>query len=270
MIDSEDTVDEEVVSPLSQLFVAAGTATVSNRGNQLSATADLTFMSEQLTNDITKEVLSRPDLNDMAAKSIDDNDALDALIQTISPLDDVETLFLKEVSEDDLDKMLRSQQSKRSRAKSKEPRTLESYKTMMTAAIAEMLIRKQMGKPKGSSGGNFDGSDFTDAEIEEFKNDADKLSKAIRNVQSKKSIAKNKSGFDETGDHWQHLLRQEAFLKALRDNSKPVITKEIEEELDAKKQAQEMLQAVESTDDLSGDDAKSMLEKLKNILAAKE
>lgn len=239
------------------------------RGNQKAATADLTNTAALIMNDIIKDLMEpgREHLAELIEKSQKgDNDATDALVAEVSPLDNVSIEFLTVIEDtEELEKMLRSQQSKRSRAK-KDVMTLEDYKTMLTAAIAEGLLRRALGKPKGSGGGQYDTSGFTDAEIEEFKKDEDKLAKAIRNVQSKKSIAKNKQGFDEAGDHWQHLLSQEAFLKNLRDSSKATIPAEVEEALSAKEAAEKLLNSVESIDNINETDAKELLLKLKETL----
>ncbi|MNB67636.1 hypothetical protein D3C87_914790 [compost metagenome] len=265
-----DEQQTETASVLDKLFVkSSNTIVASARGNQLNATADLTAMATSIANDILQE-LNKPDvgaeLEPLVAKSKEDNDAMDQLIANISPIDDINVDFLIKVGNDELEKMLRSQQSKRSRAKNKEGFEYEDYRTIVIAAVAEGLTRKAMGKPKGYSSGSFDGSDFTTAEIEEFKADSEKLAKAIRNVQSKKSIASKKADFDEQGEKWQHLLRQEAFLKNLRDSSKPVITPEIEEALSAKEAAAKLLQSVESIDNMSPDDVKDLFKKLNETL----
>jgi len=268
----EQTVTEEKPASLLQSLIATGDESApSSRGNQKVATADLTANATSLANDILRD-LDKPEniakYKELFDKSVTDNDSLDLLIASISPLDDIEVGYLVAVGEEELDKMLRSQQSKRSRSKNKDDFKLDDYKTMLVAAIAEGLIRKAMGKPKGSGSATFDGSDFTDKQIEEFKTDDDKLAKAIRNVQSKKSIAKAKRDHDETGDLWQHLLRQEAFLKNLRDNRKPVITPEIEDALTAKEAAEALLASVEDPNNMSLDDAKALFEKLRETLAS--
>jgi hypothetical protein len=264
-----DNQETETVSVLDKLFVKSSAASaVSSRGNQLNATADLTAIATSIANDIMRE-LDDPERSkeheSLVIKSKDDNDSMDLLIANISPLDDITVDFLIKVGNDELEKMLRSQQSKRSRAKNKEGFEYEDYRTIVIAAVAEGLIRKAMGKPKGYSG-SFDGSDFTEAEVEKFKANSEELAKAIRNVQSKKSIAKGKADHDEQSEKWQHLLRQEAFLKSLRDSGKPTITPEIEEALSAKEQAAKLLQSVEDFDNMSPDDVKDLFKKLNETL----
>jgi hypothetical protein len=260
------------VSLIGSLIATSSSNAATSRGNQKLATADLTAMASTLANDIISELDKADNITKYQAlfdKSRTDNDSLDLLIETVSPISNIENIkFLVDVGEEELDKMLRSQQSKRSRSKNKDGFTLEDYKTMLTAAIAEGLIRKAMGKPKGAGGASFDGSDFTEKQIEEFKADEETLAKAIRNVQSKKSIMKYKNGFDETSDQWQHLLSQEAFLKNLRDNNKPVITPEIEDALTAKEEAEKLLASVEDIGNLSTEDSTALFNKLKEILAS--
>ncbi|MNU34884.1 hypothetical protein D3C71_234700 [compost metagenome] len=269
--DEQQEVVETQTSLLGSLISTGDRNQASTKGNQKAATADLTVLATSLATDILADLDKAENTEKyqpLFDKSIKDNDSLDLLIETISPLATVDVEFLVAVGEEELDKMLRSQQSKRSRSKNKDDFKLEDYKTMLVAAIAEGLIRKAMGKPKGAGGATFDGSDFTEKQIEEFKADEEKLAKAIRNVQSKKSIAKSKRDHDEEGELWQHLLRQEAFLKNLRDNNKPVVTPEIELALNAKEEAEKLLASVEDPDNMSIDDAKALFEKLKNTLAA--
>ncbi|MNB86378.1 hypothetical protein D3C75_333210 [compost metagenome] len=266
----EETTEAAQPSLLGKFFAAKTEQQfVSGRGNQKAATADLTNVSMSIMNDIIAD-LSKPEslaYEDIVARSQQgDNDATDALIESISPLGGIDIEFLTRVDAEELDKMLRSQQSKRSRAKNKDGFTLDDFKTMLTAAIAEGLLRRALNKPKGSGGASYDTSGFTDAEIAEFKADEEKLAKAIRNVQSKKSIAKNKKDFDETGEHWQHLLSQEAFLKNLRDSAKATIPAEVERELDAKKAAEELLASVVDVENMNDTDVKDLLLKLKETL----
>ena len=173
--------------------------------------------------------------------------------------------FLKTENEEILDRMIKSQQSKRSRAKSKEM-TLDNYITMMTGAVAENLLRIAANKPKSAGGGGARRSSvrYSDEELEAFKHDPEALKRAIRNVQSKKSIYKSKADFDPESERWQELLEVEAQLKALRDGQ----TIEAEKAIEKTSQLEEMLATVD-TRSLKAADAKDMLESIKQMLATK-
>lgn len=160
-------------------------------------------------------------------KSMSDMNVLDSIITTGYDLNTVDIAFLKELDEATLDGMLKSQQSKRSRCKSKEM-TADNYKSMMTAAIAEGLIRLASGKEKGSTGGRASGDvAYSPERLAQLAADQEALRKEIRNVQSKKSIMKSKAGFSETDDRWQALLVAEAQLKGVRsDAPAPVVLKD--------------------------------------------
>src|SRR5690606_5977280 len=171
---------------------------VTNRGNQLSSTAELTRISA----DIAREILKRAEADaekyqQQILDSQKTHDVMDRLINELYDLTTVDIEFLKVESEDVLDRMIKSQQSKRSRAKSKEM-TLENYMAMLTGAVAENLLRIAANKPKTAGGGGARRGTVTysEEELEAFKNDPEALRKALRNVQSKKSIYKSKADFD--------------------------------------------------------------------------
>src|SRR5690606_11549012 len=73
---------------------------------------------------------------ELIAKSKSDHGEMDELIAKAFNLADGDAEFLKELDEATLDGMLKSQQSKRSRAKSK-VMTMDNYRTMMIGAIAD-------------------------------------------------------------------------------------------------------------------------------------
>ena len=89
---------------------------------------------------------------DRIALSATDSAELDKLIDELKPLVDIESDDpLRFLDEDTVESMLKSQQSKRSRAKGK-AMTLDNYKTLMTAAIAEDILRELYNKPKQAGG----------------------------------------------------------------------------------------------------------------------
>jgi hypothetical protein len=252
---------------LKDLFANSNTnQNVSNRGNQLGSTANLT----RISTDIAREILKRAeaDAEKYQAKIVESqksHDVMDQLINEIYDLTTVDIEFLKAESEEVIDRMIKSQQSKRSRAKSKEM-TFENYLAMLTGAVAENLLRIAANKPKTAGGGGARRSSarYSEEELEAFKHDPEALKRAIRNVQSKKSIYKSKADFDETSEKWQELLEVEAQLKAIRDGQ----TAEAEKAIETTNQLEEMLATVD-LNDLKAADAKNMLENIKQMLATK-
>lgn len=239
---------------------------VTNKGNQHDNTANLTRISA----DIAREILKRAEADaekyqQVILDSQKSHDVMDQLINEIYNLNEVDIGFLKDESEEVLDRMIKSQQSKRSRAKSKEM-TLDNYITMLTGAVAENLLRIAANKPKSAGGGvaRRGSVRYSDEELEIFANDPEALKRAIRNVQSKKSIYKSKADFDPESERWQELLEVEAQLKAIRDGQ----TIEAERAIEKTQSLEEMLATVDPKD-LKATEAKDMLESIKQMLATK-
>ena len=239
---------------------------VSNRSNQLSSTAELTKISTEIAREILKQAEADTEkYQTKVVESMQSHDAMDNLIAEIYDLKQVDIDFLKKESAEVLDRMIKSQQSKRSRAKSKEM-TFENYLTMLTGAVAENLLRIAANKPKSAGGGGAKRGTvrYTDEELEAFKNDPEALRRALRNVQSKKSIYKSKADFDPESERWQELITVEEQLKAIRDGQ----TIEAEKAIEKTNQLEEMLATID-TKDLKAAEAKEMLESIKQMLSTK-
>ena len=210
---------------LKELFANNTNQEVSNRGNQLDSTANLTRISTDIAREILK--IAEADTEKFQQKIVDSqqsHDIMDELIDETYNLTTVDIEFLKAEGEEVLDRMIKSQQSKRSRAKSKEM-TLDNYITMLTGAVAENLLRIAANKPKSAGGGGARRGTvtYTEEELEALANDPEALKRAIRNVQSKKSIDKSKADWDPESERWQELLETENQLKAIRDGP-PIVT----------------------------------------------
>ena len=251
---------------LKELFASNTNQEVSNRGNQLDSTANLTRISTDIAREILK--IAEADAESFQQKIVDSqqsHDIMDELIDETYNLTTVDVEFLKAEGEEVLDRMIKSQQSKRSRAKSKEM-TLDNYITMLTGAVAENLLRIAANKPKSAGGGGARRGTVTysEEELEAFANDPEALKRAIRNVQSKKSIDKSKADWDPESERWLELLEAEEQLKAIRDGQ----TVEAEKAIEKTGQLEEMLASVDPKD-LKATDAKEMLESIKQMLATK-
>lgn len=239
---------------LLNLFSEQENQETATNARNLAGTAQLTSLASTIANDILKTVNDNfEEYKELIAKSKSDHGAMDELIAKAYNLADADAEFLKELDETTLDGMLKSQQSKRSRAKSK-VMTMDNYRSMMIGAISENLIRLVTGKKK-SAGGNRRSAgkvDYSAEELAALQADQEKLRKEIRNVQSKKSIMKSKEGFSEEDERWQALLIAEEQLKALREDTRTVVVDETKEKLAA------MLNGVE-VNSLKAADAKDLL-----------
>lgn len=237
--------------------------------NQLTKTAQLTEVATDIANEIFAKITAEPEVyHERVIASQKSHDAMDDLINELYPLGTVDISFLQTEPEETLEKMIRSQQSKRSRAKSK-PMTKENYLTMMVGAIAENLLRLAAGKPKSAGGGYvMKDVNFSQEDLEYLAQHPEELKKAIRNIQSKKSIMKSKADFDPQSERWQQLLQAEQQLKELRNRINGSVTKEAKEALEAKQKLEEML-ATKDINSLPPEEAKRLLDAVKEMLASK-
>jgi len=231
----------------------------------LYKTAELTQHAMAISKEILKAVVSDESYKEMILASQKSNDDMDDLITLVVNID-ARADFLNGVEVAEIEKMLKSQQSKRSRLKNK-TMTLENYTQLMTAGVAELLLRTAGNLPKGR------GSDsrrltigYTNDELNKLIADQEALAKAIRNVQSKKCIAKGKANFDPQSDEYQAMLMTEEQLKSLRvgGNQNAVVANK------AKKvdEVNEILKVAEDIQNMSAKDAKALLMKIAQQVAA--
>ena len=190
--------------------------TGNNSKRALAGTTQLVSITDRIALDTINKAKTDEDLMLAIAASMTDMSKLDELVDTVISQTNENTFFLYEVNEQILENMLKSQQSKRSRCKSK-AMSEDNYRAMFSAAAAEYYIRQVLGREK-SSGGRVAGTtvEYTDERLTELAADQEALRKEIRNVQSKKSIMKSKAGFTEEDERWQSLLVAEAQLKSVR------------------------------------------------------
>ena len=236
---------------------------VTASARMLSGTAELTRISGNIATDIIRRMEENIDnYRERIAASANDSKEMDSLIDEFRPWTDIEEdHILMNLSDETVEGMLKSQQSKRSRLKSKQM-TLDNYRGLMTATIAESLLRELYNKPKQSVGGfNRGGSvDYTPAQLEALEADQEALRKEIRNVQSKKSIMKAKADFDESSERWLALLKAEQMLKDLRTDARTVV------EVDKTKDSlTELLDGVD-LEHLKAADSKELLAAIKEML----
>ena len=185
---------------LNNLFTADAKETKGKRA--LSGTAEMTANAEVVVNDVLEALSnSYDDHAELFEQSKVDANAMDMLISEFTnKFEDVDVSFLEKYDEDELKSMLKSQQSKRSRSKSKDM-TMDNYKSMMNAAVCELMIRTHTGNAKTRTAGR--GSNmYTDEFLNSMAEDQHELRRELRNVQSKMCIFRKKhpedfSEFDE-------------------------------------------------------------------------
>lgn len=167
-------------------------------------------------------------------KSSVDARELDAILDEMKPFEVPEENIVRHLDMETVEAMLKSQQSKRSRTKSK-AMTLDNYITLLTAAIAEEILRDVYNRPKSAGGFHRAAGtvDFTGAQLEALAEDQEALRKEIRNIQSKKSIMKSKADFDEADPRWMALLKAEQQLKDLRVGGRATHVVEVDRTKDA-------------------------------------
>lgn len=208
---------------LANLFEEANGYKATTNSRSLEGTAQLNSVASNIVDTILRHINEHADeLAELVANSQRSHDEMDKLINKCYDLSAVNIDFLTALSEQVLEGMLKSQQSKRSRAKGK-IMTLDNYRNMMMGAVAENLIRRALGKEKTAGARRVGVIEYTDEQLEELRNNQDKLRKEIRNIQSKKSIMKSKEGFSEDDEQWKKLLEAEEKLKALRVSTRETV-----------------------------------------------
>jgi hypothetical protein len=235
----------------------------STNARTLSGTAELTRLSGNIATNVIRHMEEHiDDYRERIAKSATDSNELDAIIKELGELESADIEFLKKIDENTIEGMLKSQQSKRSRTKGK-TMTLDNYRSLMTAAIAESLIRLAWDKPKSAHGGFKRAGivDYTPAQLEELAADQEALRREIRNVQSKKSIMKSKVDFSEADERWQALLKAEIMLKDLRIGGRSNVI-----EVDTTKDALNELLANTDIEHLKAGDSKDLLAAIANLI----
>lgn len=252
------------------LFAGQEESTTFGGANQLNKTAQLTSVSTNIAHNMLSTILEdQEQYSERVARSQQSHDEMDNLIKDIGDLPSVELDFLQVESDEILDKMLKSQQSKRSRSKGK-VMTQDNYTTMLTAAVAENLLRLASGKAKGAGFGSSNNGDptYSEQDLEWLAANPDSLTKAIRNVQSKKSIAKSKADFDPESERWTQLLVAESQLKDLRASISGVVNEESKKAVESNKAVEDLL-ADKDLENMSAEDALALLAKTKEMLASR-
>jgi len=162
-------------------------STTKTTSRKLDYTPVLLDKSNIRSSEVISAVAKKPELFDLANKVLDEGNPQD-LIDLIGKVIDAETIktdakILEGCDDDQADRLLKSRQSDRSKAKAKNPRSsMTVCKTYFSAMYAELLIREYIDKPYNGS------SVFAlDIDFDELANDQNALNRKIRSLQSKKS-----------------------------------------------------------------------------------
>ena len=252
---------------MNNLF-AESNNTVTTNGRGLAGTAQLTEIASHLTNDVIAQLNENIDEHmELFKASQREHSAMDTLIEEMVDFSTVDYDFIYQLDDKTVDGMLKSQQSKRSRCKSK-AMTMDNYKSMMTAAIAEKIIRLATGKTKNAVGVRRGTGTvtFSDEELEALRVDQEQLKKELRNVQSKKSIMKSKADFSEDDERWQALLVAEEQLKSIRVSTRGARVVEVDT---TKEKLEEVFEGIdlENIDSMKAADSKALLAKLAELIS---
>lgn len=237
-------------------------------GRSLPGTAELTNVAQsaaiRMMNMMEADIESyRPRIQASTTDSRELEQLMDELLEYTVDEDSV----LYSLEDEAVESMLKSQQSKRSRAKSK-VMTLDNYVSLLTAAIAERILREIYNKPKAHVGfaRRNGGMDYTIEQLEALGNDQEALRREIRNIQSKKSIMKSKADFDEADPNWHALLKAEQQLKDMRIGGRTATVVEVDKTKDALSE----LLAGKDISKLKSADAHALLEQIAAMAAGNE
>lgn len=263
---------------MNNLFVQNNNNTVRESKTAIAYTAQLTQVSAELAKEFFENTVTTGD-EELAARlklAMTNNDELDAMLTEYTGIENADTEWLNEATEDEIDRMLKSQQSKRSRSK-KQAMTQDNFMKLVTGAAAEMLLRKASGKAKNQTTVvKLDGCTLTEEMAAKFTEDQESLKKAIRNVQSKKTGLKKKGM--EGSPEWMELIEFEAELKALRVGGRTtttvvkevvVVPEEVANKAALVDDAAAIIAEVESIDKMKASEAKDLLKKIQEMMAAK-
>ena len=198
------------------------TTAVENGVRKLDHTAALIGLANTRATDLMKKVSTdRADLIDLANRMMNDGDR-DDLVELIDSVYDAEQIAtdaaeaLAGAGDDELDKLLESRRSDRSKAKAKGIKSSVAVcKTYISAMYAELMIRSVTGKALADSNRS------AEIDFEALGADMDALSKKVKSLQTKKCRLAKLAGYDEAArDELQKTNEEIARLNALRPTVK--------------------------------------------------
>ena len=183
---TSEVVNETVINPFANLD---SSSTTTSGTRKFDWTPQLQAISQQRANELVSRTQAEKDLADQATKMLQGstNDLIELINQayTVKVIaDDAE--FLKAASSDELDGMLESQRSNRSKSKSKGLTKMVTILSYIASMYAELLIRETTGKPYQS---NLTTELFV-------SDDRDAITRKIKSLQSKQSRLNKLAAYD--------------------------------------------------------------------------
>lgn len=226
-------------------------------GRTLQHSAQLVGHCDVEARRIVSELTKTEGCKEVVVESFNETDAMDKLLVDFKA--DVTTGTVDTAEEPELVKLLASQQSKRSRTRGKEM-TVPNYLALISASIAEQIIRLKLDKPKGStSAGSSATEPFTEAQLETYGADLALATKRVRSLQSWKSTHKH---LENTAE-WKIVCKNIESLVALRPASTTIKVIKPDPRYDA---IRAELKDVDITK-LSAKDKAALLEQIHSMIA---
>lgn len=198
------------------MFQMTSNESTTQRGG--SETIRITGIAHTTATEVLQRVKNKEWTEEQMTEVTQDHDKMDNFLQENNLIALEQFVELEGLDDGLVERMIKSQQSKRSRAKSKQL-TEATFIAMLEGAVCENVLRTMYDKEKGQMAAPSRLTELTDEDYQKIAEDQEELRRMIRNVQSRKSIAKSKRDFTEDSEMWQQLLIVEEKLKSLRTGS---------------------------------------------------
>lgn len=222
MKQNKNNTETNVINPFAELQAS----TEANVTRRLDFTPVLQDKARTRATELCKACTTE-DLQVKANRMMDTGAPADLLDLIHSVYDDetikADSAVLDGCPEDELDKMLESQRSNRSKSKRAGLRTkLTNTVAYISAMYAELLIREKTGKPYNA------GSRQIEYDLDALKNDQDALKRKINSLASKKSRLTKLAEYDESAaSELAEVEGQLAELRALRPTKSHTAVKSV-------------------------------------------
>ena len=132
---------------INEMFNTVENNETTTNARSLAGTAQLTSVANTLVADCMAKLSEQlDDYKELFMESQKDHNAMDKLLALLIDFDSIDVEFISSLDEQTVDGMLKSQQSKRSRAKNK-LMTMDNYKNMMAGwiYIIKQIFQKDLG-----------------------------------------------------------------------------------------------------------------------------
>jgi hypothetical protein len=244
-------------------FVFEAEPSTESKSRQLELTPELVAKANTRAQELMLSVTKQPELHELANRMVDEGNVND-LLELISIIYPSETIksdaqFMVGADSKELDRMLESRRSDRSKSKKAGLRqSANNTKTYIASMYAELMIRDVTGKPYTGS------TSSLSLDVDDLKEDRDKLDRKIKSLQSKKSRLTKIAQYDaEAAKELEQVVADIDRLNQFRGVSKTsakVIVKDAG--LDNVRAALTDLQSDDSVDDATREKIMNLLKKI--------